>query len=435
MGNKNSFADRFTMFAVKLGNQVHLRSLRDAFAVIIPFFILAGLAVLINNVVFPWLFTGETLEKLKIWGNVITNGTLNIASLLVAPMIGYSLSKNKGFKNPLAAAAISIGSLIIMMPISISMTGIDSGESMLVSGGLTYGNLGTSGMFSGIIIGLLATEIFVKISGVKRLQINLGEGVPPAVSKSFTVMLPTMITLSLFGIISAILLTIFDTNLIDLITTLIQEPLRAINTSLIGTVIIYSFSNFLFTIGIHQTVVNGAILDPLTLQNMNENMLAFNGGEEAPNIITNSFLSSFGMIGGTGSTIALLLAILLFAKLKSSKDVASISFAPGVFNINEPIIFGYPIVFNLPMMIPFVLLPAIGIVFAYFCTALGFINRSVIMVPWTTPPLMNAYLTTAGDWRAVIVQLLIIVFGVFLYLPFIKVSERVSKAQAEAEEV
>ncbi|WP_080147079.1 PTS sugar transporter subunit IIC [Marinilactibacillus piezotolerans] len=433
MEKNNTFIDRFTMFAVKLGNQVHLRSLRDAFAVIIPFFILAGLAVLINSVVFPWLFTGETLAKLETWGNVITNGTLNLASLLIAPMIAYSLSKNKGFQNPLSSAAIALGTLIIMMPLSITLPGLESGEDMLVSGGLTFTNLGTTGMFSGIIIGLLATEVFIRISRFKKLQINLGEGVPPAVSRSFTVMLPTMITLSLFGVLSAVLIAGFDTNLIELITTLIQEPLRKVNTSLIGTIVIYSFSNFLFTIGIHQTVVNGAILDPLTLQNMNENMLAFNAGEAAPHIITNSFISTFGMIGGTGSTIALMIAIFIFAKLKSSREVASISLVPGIFNINEPIIFGYPIVFNLPMMIPFVLLPAIGIAFAYFCTVIGFLNRSVILVPWTTPPLINAYLTTAGDWRAIVVQLIILIFGVFLYLPFIKISERVSIAQAKAE--
>ncbi|MEC6748111.1 PTS transporter subunit EIIC [Marinilactibacillus sp. XAAS-LB27] len=431
MKENNSFVDRFTMFAVKLGNQVHLRSLRDAFAVIIPFFILAGLAVLMNNVVFPWFFTGESLDSIKVWGTVITNGTLNLASLLIAPMIAYSLSKNKGFQNPLASAAIAIGTLIIMMPTTVSMNVVETGEAALVSGGLTFNNLGTTGMFSGIIVGLLATEIFMKISSLKKLQINLGDGVPPAVSRSFTVMLPTLITLSFFGIVSALLISVFDTNLIELITNVIQEPLRKINTSLIGTVIIYSFSNFLFTIGIHATVVNGAILDPLTLQNMNENMLAFGAGEEAPNIITNSFLSTFGMIGGTGSTVALMISILIFGKLKSSREVTSISLAPGIFNINEPMIFGFPIVFNLPMMIPFVLLPAIGIIVAYFATALGFIGKSVIMVPWTTPPLMNAYLTTAGDWKAVLVQLAIIVFGIFLYMPFIKISERVTRAQAE----
>ncbi|MDR2832894.1 MAG: PTS sugar transporter subunit IIC, partial [Streptococcaceae bacterium] len=107
---------------------------------------------------------------------------------------------------------------------------------------------------------------------------------------------------------------------------------------------------------------------------------------------------------------------------------------PGLFNINEPIIFGYPIVFNLPMMIPFVLLPAFGLIFAYFATAIGFMNHTVVLIPWTTPPLLSAYLATGGDWRAIVVQLIIIGFGVLLYLPFMKISERTALRMMEMDE-
>lgn len=102
------------------------------------------------------------------------------------------------------------------------------------------------------------------------------------------------------------------------------------------------------------------------------------------------------MVGGTGSTISLLIAIFIFSRQQSAKQVARLSLAPGLFNINEPVIFGLPIVFNLPLMIPFVLLPAIGIYFAWLCTTLGFMSRCVVMIPWTTPPILSAWLATAG---------------------------------------
>ena len=89
--------------------------------------------------------------------------------------------------------------------------------------------------------------------------------------------------------------------------------------------------------------------------------------------------------------------------------------------------------FNLPLLIPFVLTPIIALLFAYFCTAVGFMNRTVVMVPWTTPPLINGFLATGGDWRAVVVQLISILFGIFFYLPFMKISERVMMRQAEEE--
>ncbi|TAT59585.1 PTS sugar transporter subunit IIC, partial [Enterobacter cloacae] len=118
------------------------------------------------------------------------------------------------------------------------------------------------------------------------------------------------------------------------------------------------FGNFLFTLGIHQSVVNSVVLEPFLLINTNENMLAFANGQPIPHIINNIFVPTFGMVGGTGSTISLLIAIFIFSRQQSAKQVARLSLAPGLFNINEPVIFGLPIVFNLPLMIPFVLLPA-----------------------------------------------------------------------------
>ncbi|BDR58007.1 PTS sugar transporter subunit IIC [Xylocopilactobacillus apicola] len=435
--NKSSFGkrflDKFTAVSVKIGNQVHLRSLRDAFATTMPLFILAGLGVLANNVIFPLFAHGKTLADLQVWGTNITNGTLNIAGLALAPVIGYILSTNKQFKNGILPAIISLASLIIMMPGSISLNTVKDAKPVSVTGGLSFANLGTTGMFSGIIIGLLATELFIWFSKMKHLKINLGDNIPPAVSASFNDLIPSMLTLSIFALIAALLSVFAHTNLIDLITNLIQEPLRGLTTSLPGMLIIYSAGNFLFTLGIHQSVINGTLLDPLLLINMNKNMAAFAAHKPVPYILTTTFRDVFGMIGGTGSTLCLLIAIFIFSKVKANKEIASLALAPGIFNINEPVIFGYPIVFNIPMMIPFVLMPVIGNLIAYFCTSIGLMNRVVVMTPWTTPPLLNAYLCTGGDWRAVLIQILIIVIGVFFYLPFMLISERVMKKQAELQ--
>lgn len=433
----NKFLEKFTMVAVKLGNQAHLRSLRDAFAAIMPMFILAGIAVLINNVVLPWFWEAGTDElwQAQYWGRMITNGTLNVSGLLVAPMIAYFLSKNKQFKSPISASILATSVLVLMMPFYLNVTpvGMTADDAVRAMGLLAFPNLGTHGMFAGIIVGLVATELFLKISSIKKLEINLGDDIPPAVASSFNVLLPVMLVMAIFALVSMLLLTLFDTNLIALITSWIQEPLRNVGAGLWGAVLIYTIGNFLFTLGIHQAIVNTSILMPLAMINMNENMLAFEAGYEIPYIITWAFIPTFGMIGGTGSTLSLIVAILLFGKQKSSRSLAKLGAAPGMFNINEPMIFGFPIVFNLPMMIPFVLLPSLGVIFAYTATALGFMDRTVAFVPWTTPPLLSGFLATGGDWRAVVVQLIIIVGGVFLYLPFMKISERVTLKSMELE--
>ena len=207
---ESKFVEKFTIFASKMGNEIHLRSLRDAFATIMPLYILAGLAVLINNTVFVWLLSGDTLTGAQYWGTVITNGTLNISSLLIAPVIGYCLSRNKGFDNPMAAAIVSLAALVVMMPNVVSVTPLEGGESVAVSGALTFGNVGTQAMFAGVIIGLIATELFVWISGIKKLQIDLGDSIPPSVGKSFNVVIPFILLLSGFGLISAVLNNVFD---------------------------------------------------------------------------------------------------------------------------------------------------------------------------------------------------------------------------------
>lgn len=428
---QSQMLEKFTEVSIKVGNQIYLRTLRDAFSTIMPMFVLAGIAVLLNNVIFPWIASGKNLENLQIFGNLLTNGTLGISGLLIAPMIAYYLAQNRRYTNTISAVSVSLSVLMIMMAINVYATNLDTGKEILVSGVVALKHLGTQGMFAGIIVGLFATELFIKLAKMKKLQINLGDNVPPAVGRSFSSLIPTLITLSIFAVISAILIIFFNTDFITLISELIQEPLRKINTSLLGFLVIFTTGNFLFTLGIHQAVINGSILDPVLLVNMNENMEAINQGKDAPHILNNSFVIVFTQIGGSGVTLALLIAIFLFIKYKPYRDMAGLSLAPGIFEINEPLVFGLPIVFNLPMMIPFIVSPIIGTLIGYFATVIGFIKPLGLLVPWSTPPLINAYLASMGDWKVVAVQVIIIIITTLFYLPFLRISVKVAQKAAE----
>lgn len=170
-------------------------------------------------------------------------------------------------------------------------------------------------------------------------------------------------------------------------------------------------------------------MDPFLLQNMQDNMLAYANHQEIPHIINMAFKDTFAVMGGSGNTIALLIAIFIFSRRKDYRDISKMSLTPSIFNISEPIIFGLPIVFNPMLIIPFVLAPIFSLSVAYFATALGLINHVVVQTPWTTPPIISGFLATGGDWRASVLQLLIIIITVFMYLPFLKVDERVSAMQ------
>ena len=134
----SKFVDKFAAFAGKLGNQIHLKTLRDAFATVMPLYILAGLVVLLNNTVFKWLFTGDTLTNFQYWGITIANGTLNISSLIIAVMIGYYLAQNRNYSNPLATAMLSLVALVVMMPNTVQVAVDGSEVKSAVSGILPF---------------------------------------------------------------------------------------------------------------------------------------------------------------------------------------------------------------------------------------------------------------------------------------------------------
>ncbi|MCI1894155.1 MAG: PTS transporter subunit EIIC [Lactobacillus sp.] len=429
---KPKFSDRFVSVAGRIGAEVHLQSLRDTFSILMPFFVLAGLGTLLNSVLFPVIFKGDTLVQIQTWGGLINNATLNICGLLVAPICAYTLAQHKGFSNPIGAAAVAIGALITFMPLTNQIIPTGATKAVSIAGAVMYTDLGTQSMFAGVIVGLLVTELFMTLANNKHLQINLGENVPPQVGKSFAGMIPTILTISICALLSALMLVFLNKDLITLIATFIQEPLRRINTSLPGYLLIFSLGNLLFTFGIHQAVIFGTVLEPLLIVNINENAAAFAKGVLPPNILTKPFVTVFAQMGGSGCTIALLLAILIFSRYTPSRRIGALSFAPGIFNINEPLIYGFPIVFNLPMMIPFVGVPFVLSILGYALTAMGWVSRTVVFIPWMTPPLISGYLATGGDWRAVVIQIVFIALATAMYLPFLKISDRVTQKQAEA---
>lgn len=428
--SSNGFMTKFADFAAKFGNLLYLRTLRDAFATIMPLYILAGIAVLLNNTVFTWIFSGDALANVQYWGNALVNGTLNISGLLIAATIGYCLSVNREFDNPLSTAVVAVAGVVVMMPMQVELVPIaEGGTADIFSGVLTYNNLGTGGMFGGILIGLLISELYIKLSNMKQLQINLGNQVPPAVGKSFNVLIPVMLSLAIFAIF-ATLIALCGTDLITLIKNFIQTPLKSIGTSLWGTIILYTLGNLLWLFGIHQSVIYSSILEPLLIINIQENIAAYAAGTAIPNVINVSQVTSFGLLGGSGSTLCLLIATFIVGRNAATRNVAKLSIVPGLFNINEPVLFGYPIVYNITMAIPFLLVPVMGIVVSYLATVSGLMSPCVTLVPWTTPVLLSGFLATGGDFMAVVVQAVVLILGVLIYMPFVKVNDKVMERQA-----
>lgn len=475
---KQSFLDKFSEVSAKIGNQVHLRSLRDGFATVMPIYILAGIAVLINNVVFPLFLTGDALANAQYWGNAITQGTLNVATIMLAGIIGYCLARNKRFKNAIACVVVGIAALCIMMPQTLSSTAatisdvteltytstadstktktvkydtiakkvapkgyqLTSVGSDNVSGVFSKTYTGANGLFGAIIIGLVATTIFIKLSNNEKLRVNLGEGIPPAVADTFNTMFPMLITLTIFGVVAALLHALWATDLMTLINTCIAAPLKGfVNAGPWFIILVYTLANLLFCLGIHQSTISGVLAEPILTILITENMAMYAAGQTIPadHYMNMQIINTFALIGGSGCTLMLLADTFLFSKSKASKDIAKLAVLPGIFNINEPVIYGYPIVYNLPLMIPFVLIPDLFIGLTYALTCAHILAPCVVMVPWTTPVFISGFLAVGGGTAgvvAIIWQVIEFALGMLIYLPFMKVSERAQKKQMELAE-
>ena len=436
---KDIVFEKFGIVATKLGNQIHLRTLRDAFATFMPFMMLAGFVTLINPVILePTGFMGEivdtsTLTTLQQIGTSIANGTLSITTLLVVAAVSYHMCASRNYTNHIAAVLVAISTFVVLTPMQMMFTPENADKAVEVTGVIPISYTGASGMFVGIFVGLAATELFIKLSNNKKLQIQLSGNIPPAVLKSFNVLIPIIITITSFALLSFIIIQLFNMDINKLITTIVTEPLSKITTGLPGFLLITSIANLFFGFGIHQAVISGSLLDPFLIQNMQENMAAYANKEQIPHIINMAFKDTFAVMGGSGNTIALLIAIFIFSRRKDYKDFAKLSVTPAIFNISEPIIFGLPIVFNISLIIPFVLAPIFSLTVAYFATAVGLINHVVVQIPWTTPPVISGFLATAGDWRAAVLQILIIAASVFIYLPFLRIDEHVTTKLSENE--
>ena len=412
----------FIPVAAKIGSQKHLVAIRDGFVAIMPLIIAGAFAVLINNLDFGQgseggyqammrsIFGGDDWKNL---GGDIWAGSFGVLSLLAVFAVGYNVGKAYD-SDGLATGIVCFGALIILY-------------STDANGAYPGAFLGSAGLFISLIVALLGGTIFVKLLGNPKLVIKMPEGVPPAVAKSFAALFPAIIVLVLAAAVKEALKLIDVVDIHASLQWTLQGPLDVLGGSLVALLIVILLTQLLWFFGLHGSnillpVMNTVFL-PLTLANAE----AYNAGKsamEVPNVINSAFLDAFVNLGGSGATICLIIAIMICAKNKAQKAIANLAFAPGLFNINEPIQFGLPIVLNPIFIVPFILVPIVCALIAYFATTLGLIPKVVVVTPWTTPPVLGAFLATGGNFLAGAVALINMVIGTLIYIPFVIMNDK-----------
>lgn len=411
--------------AEAIGRNKYLMSIRDGFLLSTPLLIAGSIFLLIAN--FPitawtdWLKsvvvntnTGETLASFL---EKPSGATFTIMAVFAVIGIAYSFAKHLK-TNPIFGAAVAIMSWFLIMPYTV--TGKVDGVEVSLTG-IPTGWVGAKGIFVGIICAFLSVHIYEWVEK-KGWTIKMPAGVPPTVVQSFAALIPATIVMVIFFTIN-LLFGFLGTNVFAIIFEFLQTPLLNIGDTVGAMVIAYIFLHLFWFFGINGGSVVGAVFNPILQTLSAENLEFFKTGIGEGNIICQQFQDLFATFGGAGSTLSLIIAMLFFCKSKRITELGKLSLVPGIFGINEPIIFGLPIVLNPIMLVPFILVPTVNIVISYFAMAGGLVPIcSGINIPWTTPVIISGLLAT--NWVGALLQAGLLVLGVFMYMPFIKMMDK-----------
>lgn len=445
----------FVPVAAKIGSQKHLVALRDAFIGTMPATMAGAIAVMINAIIrdlpteFWSNYNGNEIAVIKdiiAVNGIVWQGTLAIAGLIFAISLGYNLARTYKV-NELAGSLVSVAALISGISITAELTS-EAGEVVAGWGFLKVGHLGAPAFFVVMLFGGLAVWIYSKLM-LANITIKMPDSVPPAVSRAFAAIIPASVALYVVAFIYWLFGKTLSSEaapmLIDWIQVKVAQPFLNLSQGMFAVLLVSFLVSLLWFFGLHGPNVLAPVLEGIWGQAQIANVNTYQeggmaavksaieaGGGDAYLWVRASF-DAYAWYGGSGGTLVLILLILVFSRRADYRTVAKLSVGPGIFNINEPVMFGLPIVLNPMMVIPFTLAPLAATTIGYLATSLGLVNPVVVPAVWVTPPFLLSFIATGADWRAPIVTLVAFVVSALIWLPFV-IAANAQKPAGGAEE-
>ena len=434
--------EKFVPVAAKIGGQKHLVAIRDSFASLMPLILVGAFAVLLNNVFFvPWSLLAKYIGEdsaFIVWANtnlaplfsLMESGTFAIIALGLAFSMGYNRAVNED-KDSLSTGLITVASFILLGSLTRNNEAVASWVTNF---------LGAQGIFIALIVGLITPEIYFAIVR-KDWVIKMPDTVPPAVAKGFSAVIPGFIAVFFWALIAYFFNVVAGMNIFTWFETNIAAGLSVLGQNIISIVFISTLIPLLWFFGLHGANMLEAIMSPVYGTMGIENITKFSNGIRAVGtgadelaVWVRGSWDAYVFMGGSGATLPLIVAIIVFSKVKQQKEVAKLGLPPGIFMINEPVLFGLPIVLNPIYFIPFIVVQPILTLVAFYATKIGFAGPIVNSVPWTTPPILNAFLATNGSWGAVAVSIINLAIAFVIYMPFVMIANRYEEQRIREEE-
>lgn len=416
--------NKFAPFAIKLAGQRHLAAIRDGFISFMPFLIIGSLFIIIQDFPAPgWqelqtkLFGPEFNQFIILPKRV----TYDIMSLYVVAAIAYKLAQSYKI-DAFSAAILGISSFILLTPITttIAIDGVEHTVSRVITVGGWYG---TNGILVAILTALAVTELFNYFIK-KGIIIKMPEGVPPAVSRAFSALVPGFVIIVVMLLVRLLFLQTSYKFIHDFIYKIVSVPMQAfVANNILGAIGTVFAISLLWCIGLNGGAIVNGIMRPFWVPLQDANLAAIEAGQPIPNIITEQFFDMI-WIGGAGATLAVVFLLMFRTKSKQYRELGKMSLAPGLFNINEPIMFGLPVVLNPIGIIPLILGPVAITIINYVAMALNIVARPTgVIIPWTTPPVLQGFLIT-GSVSGALLQIVDMIVVGLIWWPFIAIMDK-----------
>ncbi len=462
----DAFADKLGRVGAWCGQNKYLNAIKNGFQNFMPATISGAVGVLWTNV----LVNSSTglgaiwkpimaLEVLNPIFAAMQYATISCITIGVTMLVASEIAEANGETGAYPAV---LGFILWMMVTPTSFAAKDLGASYIDAKGISHGfslgqfinvtgeaakhkitadsfsysgimssYTGATGLFTGLIVAIVGMELYNMFRKNDALKIKMPEQVPPGVARAFEVLIPTCLTAIVVGAVGLVCQLATGAELNALIYNVIQKPLQnIIGNNLVAVCIMYVIIMLFWCVGIHGNNMVAAVKEPIFRPLLYANTAAYTAHHEIPYVMNLTMIQMFAEFGGSGVTIGLVIAILIFSKREDNRTIAGISIVPGLFNINETMTFGIPLVLNPILDIPFILAPVVTVIIGYILVSSGFCPKIVLEVPWTMPPVLFGFVATGGKPMGAIAQLIVLAVSVLVYIPFLIAYEKFQAKQA-----
>ena len=408
-------------FFEKISRNIYLQAIKDGFLGCMPIVLTSSIFLLIATL--PGV-VGITLpQPLTDWCNKLYNFTMGVMGIMVAGTTAKNFTASMNRRMP-AGKVLNDGSTMVAAQCSMLLLAVTQFTTKLDGSELSVfdcTSMGTRGLFSAYIAAFITVWVY-KFCVSRDLTIKLPKEVPGAIAQNFRDIIPFGGAVIICGIIDVVVRNLMGVPFSELLIKLLS-PLFTAAETYPGLILIQAATAFFWFIGVHGPSIVQPGIDPIRLANQAENLqVLLAGGHPAHSLTFN--MSLVGEFGGTGATFIVPLLLILFMKSKQLKAVGKASIVPVAFAVNEPLLFGAPMILNPYMLIPFVAAGCVNVSVAKFFIDNVGMNGFSFVVPWATPAPIGIFITTNFQLIALVFVAIIILLDAIIYLPFLKAYDK-----------